>query len=248
MNSRVAVLGVGLLLAAAAQSHAQAIQLRFTPTVGQVTRYRIASRMWAAADTAGAPAMQSTMYQTQSVLPMDGPNYVVKVVFDSTVMSGAGAGSDPLRGWAITIHQDTRGNTLSTDVTAPPGVPGFLAGMMGKGMRSNRGPNSHQWPEGAISPGYTWTDSMPLSVGSGRHQKQVMCHLTYKFERIDHVGGARVAVLSTSANSAAGEACTGGGETVFDLDASRLVRSAMDMTIATSDGQSHIKTLMETLP
>jgi len=248
MNSRIAVLGAGLLVAAAAQAHAQAVQIRFTPTVGQVTRYRIASRQWSAADTTGTPAMQSTMYQTQTVLPMDGPNYVVKVVFDSTVMSGPGAGRDPLRGWAITIHQDAKGNTLSTDVNAPPGVPGFLAGMMGKSMRSSKGPNSRQWPEGAISPGYTWTDSMPMSVGSGRNAKQVMCHLTYKFERIDHQGGARVAVLSATASSGAGEACSGGGETVFDVDGSRLVRSSMDMTLAAGDGQAHVKTLMETLP
>jgi hypothetical protein len=248
MTSRFAVLGAGLLLAATAQAHGQAVQLRHAPQVGQVTRYRISSSMWASADTAGAPAMQTMMYQTQTVLPMDGPNYVVKVVFDSTVMAGAGGGADPLRGWAITIHQDARGNTLSTDVTAPPGVPSFLAGMMGRSMRTNKGPNSRVWPEGAISPGYTWTDSMPMSVGSGRHQKQVICHLTYKFERVDHQGGARVAVLSASATSAAGEACTGGGETVFDIDGSRLVHSTMDMTVATGDGQSHIRSMMETLP
>jgi hypothetical protein len=245
MKIRYAVLSVGLLAAAVAQAHAQAVQLRFAPTVGQVTHYRIASRQWASTDTSGAPAMQSTMYQTQTVLPMDGPNYVLKVMFDSTVMSGAAAGHDVMRGWAITIHQDPSGNTIATDVTAPPGVPGFLAGMMGKSMRSNKGPNSHQWPQGAISPGYTWTDSMPMSVGSGRNTRQVMCHLTYKFERVDHQGGARVAVLSTTASSAAGEACTGGGETTFDLDGSRVAHSTMDMTVS---GQTRTKMEMATLP
>ena len=245
MKIRYAVLSAGLLAAAVAQAHAQAVQLRFAPTVGQVTHYRFASRQWTSTDTSGAPAMQSTIYQTQTVLPMDGPNYVLRVLFDSTVMSGAAAGRDVMRGWAITIHQDPSGNTISTDVTAPPGVPGFLAGMMGKSMRSSKGPNSRQWPQGAISPGYTWTDSMPMSVGSGRNTRQVTCHLTYKFERLDHQGGARIAVVSTTASSAAGEACSGGGETAFDLDGSRVAHSTMDMTI---NGQNHVKTEMETLP
>ena len=245
MKNRYAVLTLGLLSAAAAEAHAQSVQLRFAPTVGQVTHYRIASRQWASTDTAGTPGMQSTMYQTQTVLPMDGPNHVLRVMFDSTVMSGAAAGRDAMRGWAITIHQDPSGNTISTDVTAPPGVPGFLAGMMGKNMRSTKGPNSRQWPQGAISPGYTWTDSMPMSVGSGRNTRQVTCHLTYKFERVDHQGEARVAVISTTASSAAGEACSGGGETAFDIDGSRVAHSTMDMTI---NGQNHIKTEMETLP
>ncbi len=248
MKSRHLVLAITLLAATAAQAGAQAVQLRFAPTVGQVTRYRITSRTWSSADTTGAPATQSSLYQTQTILPMDGPNYVVKVVFDSTVMTGPGAGRDPLRGWAIVIHQDARGNTLSTDVTPAPGVPGFLAGMLGKSMRSSKGPNSHAWPEGAVSPGYTWADSMPMSVGTGRNAKQVMCHLTYRFERVEQQGGARVAVVSSTATSAGGEGCTGSGETVFDLDGSRVGHSSMDMVVATGGGQSHLKTLMETLP
>jgi hypothetical protein len=245
MKRHVALLGTGLLVAAAGQAQAQAIQLRFTPQVGQVTHYRMTSRTWTSADTSGAAAMEATMYQTQTVLPMDGPNYVVRTSFDSTVLGGAGAGRpDMMRGMAVTVHQDPQGRVVSREVTPPPGLPAFVANMMTKGNTSN-GPNSRMWPEGSISPGYTWTDSMPMTVGQGRNARQVMCHLTWKFDRVDHEGGARVAVVTTTASSAAGEACSGGGETRFDLDASRLVRSTMDMTLS---GQSHVKTLMETLP
>lgn len=245
MKKRPVILSLALVAAAATSAHAQAIQLRFNPTVGQVTKYRLESRQWTSADTAGTPAMQSTMYQTQTVMPMDGPNYVLRVTFDSTVMSGAGGGRDVMRGWAFTTHQDPNGNVLSTEVSPPPGIPGFVANMMSKSMSSSRGPNSRKWPEGSISPGYTWTDSMPMTVGSGRNARQVMCHLTWKFERVDHQGGARVAVVTTTASSAAGEACSGSGESLFDVDASRLVRTTMDMTIS---GQAHLKSLMETLP
>jgi len=62
---------------------------------------------------------------------------------------------------------------------------------------------------------------------------------------VDNQGGARVAVFPYSAASAAGEACSGGGEIAFDLDGSRLAHSITDMTIA---GQAHVKQSMETLP
>jgi hypothetical protein len=248
MKNCCAILSIALVAAAATQAHAQAIQLRYTPSVGQVTRYRLTSRMWASTDTSGAPGMQVMMFQTQTVLPMDGANYVVKTVFDSTVMAGGGGGRpDMLRGMAVTVHQDARGHVITREVTPPPGMPPFVANMMTKSNTSS-GQNSKELPEGSISPGYTWTDSMPMSVGSGRHTKQVMCHLTYKFERVDHQGGARVAVMSATVSSAAGEACSGGGETVFDIGGSRFAHSTMDMTVATGDGQSHIKTLLETLP
>jgi len=245
MKHRSVVLSIAALAASAVQAHAQTIQLRYAPPVGQVTHYRITSRQWSSADTAGAPLSQSALYQTQTILPMDGANYVIRVAFDSTVMSGAAAGRDVFRGWSFTIHQDPNGTVLSTDVTPAPGIPGFMAGMIGKSLQSSRGPNNRKWPAGAISPGYTWTDSLPMSYGTGRNTKQVMCHLTYRFDRVDNQGGARVAVFPYSAASAAGEACSGGGEIAFDLDGSRLAHSITDMTIA---GQAHVKQSMETLP
>jgi len=246
MTNRIKLFGVALLAAAATQAQAQAVQFRFNPTVGQVTRYRMTSRQWTAADTAGAPTMQVVMYQTQTVLPMDGANYVVKTSFDSTVMGNGGGGprGDPLRGMAVTVHQDSHGAVISREVTPPPGLPAFIGNMMTKNNQSN-GPNARTWPQGDVSPGYTWTDSVPMSVGQGRNARQVMCHLTWKFDRIDHQGGARVAVITTTVASASSEACAGSGETVYDLDGSRLVTSTMDMTI---NGQAHVKTLMETLP
>jgi len=247
MTNRCVLLSIALLAAAATEAGAQAITFKYNPTVGQVTRYRISTRTWSATDTSGAPVMQAAMYQTQTVLPMDGANYVVKTVFDSTVIGGAAGGRDMLRGMAVTVHQDARGHVISREVTPPPGLPPFVANMMTKGNTSS-GPNAREWPEGAISPGYTWTDSMPFSVGSGRQTKQVMCHVSYKFERVDHEGGARVAVISTTVGTAAGDPCSGGGQTAFDLDGSRLVHTSMDVAITTGDGHAHVKSLMETLP
>jgi len=242
---RASALLCALLPTLSATLSAQAVELRFAPPVGQVTHYRIQSRQWASTDTSGAPLSQTAMYQTQTILPMDGPNYVIQVTFDSTVMTGAAAGRDVFRGWSFTIHQDASGNVLSTQVNPAPGIPGFMAGMVGKSLQSSRGPNNRRWPQGSISPGYTWSDSLPMSYGSGRNTKQVMCHLTYRFDRVEHQGGARVAVFPYTASSAAGEACSGGGEIAFDVDGSRLARSLTDMAIA---GQAHVKQTMEALP
>ncbi len=243
--TRVGALLCALLPAVPAAARPQAVEIRFNPPAGQVTHYRIASRQWSSTDTAGAPLAQSAIYETQAILPMDGPNYVIRVTFDSTVSSGAAAGRDAFRGWSFTIHQDPGGNVVSTAVTPPPGIPGFMAGMIGKSLQSSRGPNNRKWPEGAISPGYTWSDSLPMSYGSGRNAKQVMCHLTYKLDRVDHLNGARIAVIPFTAASTAGEACSGGGEIAFDVDGSRVAHSMTDMTIA---GQAHVKQTMETLP
>ncbi len=250
MNSRFAVLGIGLLLAGAAQVHAQAIQLRFTPPVGQVTHYRMVNRTWTSADTSGTPTVQASMYQTQTVLAMDGPNYVVKTTFDSTVVAGGGAGrpgpgGDMMRGMAVTVHQDSRGNIISREVTPPPGLPPFIANMMTKNSGSTNGANTRVWPDAAISPGYTWTDSIPMSIPAGHGRpKQLMCRLTWKFERVDHEAGARVAIFSVAGN----EGCTVTGEMAFNVDASRLAHMTMDMTSSSTDAPGRIKTNMETLP
>jgi len=245
MNRHVALLGTGLLLAAAGQAQAQAIQLGFTPQVGQVTRYRMWTRMWSAGDTTAAPAMQMSMYQTQTVTGMDGANYVVKNVTDSTVMAGGGGrpggGMDMMRGMTVTNTMDPRGHVVSTQVTPPPGMPAFLANMMTKNAGSGDNPRNRVWPEGAISPGATWTDSMTVSTGQGRNRQQVVLIVTYKFERLDHQGGDRIAVITLNGTNA-GASIT--GEMDVDLDASRMAHMVTDMT----QGQQLTRMNMEMLP
>ncbi|HVO36359.1 MAG TPA: hypothetical protein VMT21_12380 [Gemmatimonadales bacterium] len=185
------------------------------------------------------------LYQTQTILPLEGQDYVIRVTFDSTVMPGVAAEHDVFRGWSVTIHQDSSGNVLWTEVTAAPSLPAFMSAMVGKSLHSSRGPNNRKWPEGSISSGYTWSDSLPMSYSSGPITKQVMCHVTYRFDRVVHQGGARVAIVPFTAVSAAREACSGGGEIAFDLDGSRVARSSTDMTIA---GAAHVKQTTETLP
>jgi hypothetical protein len=245
MNIRYAVLSAGLLAAAVAQAHAQAVQMRFTPRVGMVTHYRMASRMWSSADTSAAPTMQSTMYQTETVLPPDAGNSIVRTVWDSTVMGGSAAGGrDMMRGMAVTVTMDPSGHVVSTQVTPPPGLPAFLGNMLTKNAGANDSPRRRVWPEGSISPGYTWTDSMVITSGSGRSQKRVTFHVTYKYERLEHQAGDRVVVVSMNGAPPSGETGTLTGEMSVDIDAGRLTHLVTDMVQA----QSRVRSMMDMLP
>ena len=242
MIRRLAFLGAGLALAAASHAHAQAVQMRFTPRVGMVTHYRMNSRIWSSADTAGAPTTQSTVYQTETVLPPDGANSVVKTVWDSTVMGGGAGGRDMLRGMATTVTMDPSGHVVSTQVTPPPGLPPFVGNMLTKNAGSGDNPRRRVWPEGTISPGYTWTDTMVVTSGSGRSAKRTTVHVTYKFERLEHEAGERIAVISMHSQPEEGVTLT--GEMAVNIDAGRLAHLVTDMVQA----QGRVKTTMETLP
>jgi hypothetical protein len=250
MTIRPVVLGAGLLVGVTLQAHAQAVQLRFHPGVGQVTHYRVLSRTWTSADTSAAPAGQMAIYQTQTVLEADSGTYLLKTVTDSTVMAGGrggrpGAGGDMMRGMAVTVRMDARGHVLSTQVTPPPGLPPFVANMMTKNAGSGESPRNHVWPEGTIHPGDTWTDSMVQSLSSGRGRpRQVVFRMTYRFERLERQGGDRIAVISMNGAPEGGGSGAMTGEMALDLDASRMVRMVTDM--ATEQG--HTRMTMAMLP
>jgi len=243
MKIRSAALAAGLLAGAVLQAHAQAVQLRFSPPVGQVTHYRMTTRTWSSSDTTGTPVAQVATYQTQTVMGMDSGAYTVKTVMDSTVMNGGGGrGGDPMRGMAFIMRMDPRGHVLSTQVTPPPGMPSFLGNMLTKNAHPS---DTHRvWPEGTINPGDTWTDSMTMSTGNGRRAQPVVFRVTYKYERLEHQGADRVVVISMNGNPTGTEGATLTGLMAADIDAGRLMHMTSDMV----SGQSRSLTTMEMVP
>jgi len=257
MMLRYAALGAGLLVAAAAPARPQSVQLRFTPPVGQVTRYRTANQMWASGDTSAAPAL-STLYSTRTIMAMDGANYVVKTVMDSTVTAMAGGGGgrpgmggDMMRGMTVTQHTDPRGRVLSTEITPPPGLPPMVANLLQRNSGASNNRSTAVMPEGPISPGYTWTDSMVTSASAGRgRQTQVVFIVTYKLERVERTGGARLAIISMNGSQQGGLTGTVTGDMALDLDAGRLAHMVTNMTVQSQEGGSvmRMRMTMETLP
>jgi len=245
MHSRFAIIGAGLLVAMTAQGHAQAVQLRYTPPVGQVTHYRMLSRSWSSPDTTAAPTAQVAMYQTQTVMGMDSGNYVVRTVTDSTVMEGGrGSGRDMMRGMAVTVKMDPRGHVLSTQVTPPPGLPPIIGNMLTKNSGASSNPRNRVWPEGAINPGDTWTDSMTMSAGGGRQARPVVFLVTYKFERLEHQGGDRIVIISMNGAPQGGDTGTVTGEMAVDVDAGRMAHMVSDVT----QPQGRSRMTMDMLP
>ena len=187
------------------------------------------------------------MYQTQTVTGMDGSNFVVKNVTDSAVMAGGGGGGgrggmpDMMRGMTVTTTMDPRGHVVSTQVTPPPGLPAFIGNMMTRNNSGNDNPRNRVWPEGSISPGDTWTDSMTLSTGQGRNRQQVVVTVTYKYERMDHEGGNRIAVITMNGSNG-GAALT--GELRVDIDHSRMANMFTNLV----QGQQLTRMNMDMLP
>jgi len=243
---RAGLLCLTLIPAAFSTSRAQAVRLQYTPVVGQVTRYRIVGQAWPGGDTTAAP-ITTTMYQTQTVLAMDGPNYVIKTVMDSTI-SSAGA-RDMMRGMAITTHVDPRGQVLSSEVTPPPGLPPFIANMLQRnGSQSSNSNRQTVLPDRALNVGDTWTDSVTSAMGGGRGSRpqQVTYLVTYKLERVD----GHVATISMNGTVQGGATGTMAGEMQLDLGAGRLTHLVTSSAFQAQGGggTARAKSTMDMLP
>jgi hypothetical protein len=262
-----------VLLAAcfAPQAPAQPVLLRFNPPVGNVVHYRAVTQTWTAGmsrDTT-VPTTQMTVYTTRTVTGMDGAARVVTTAVDSTKNEMPGMGPmggfaarlarDVMRGMTITQRIDERGRILSSEVTPPQGMQAQAA----QGAARNTGRVGPALPEGPVSPGATWTDTMVSSSAAGRGQQtETTILLTLKLERVEQQAGARVAVISMngtvkvdSAGAAARRGITSGtmtGEAVIALDTGRMIRTTSDFhAVMESDRGSmplRTKTVMEALP
>jgi hypothetical protein len=156
-----------------------------------------------------------------------------------------------MRGMAITQHMDARGHVLSSEVTPPPGLPPFVANMMQRNSGSNENRPTAVWPEGPVSPGYTWTDSMVTSASAGRGRPTEVAYIvTYKFERVERTGGARLAIISMNGSRPGGATGTITGEMALDLDGGRLAHMVSNMAMQAQDGGGtmRMRMTMETLP
>ena len=223
----------------------QGVLLRFTPPVGQVTHYRNVNQTWmqipgmSSGDTS-VPTMTQTMYTTKTVTAASGSSRVVSTTVDSSArqmpgMEGMMPSGDMFRGMVTIQRIDPLGRVDSVSVTPPPGADPMVAEALQRGASSNR--SSLPLPERALGVGDSWTDSLSLPLSAGMGGALTTFHLTYRLDRIERVGGARVAVISmtgavgTVGAGAAGAATgTMSGQFRFDLDASRLISVTNDMT------------------
>ncbi len=245
MPSRTfAIVALPLAVFVAAPAAAQPVLLRLTPPAGQVTHYRTVNESWVRLPDAPAgdttrPYARQTTWTTRTVTSLEGQTRVVTTLVDSSAsvmpaMGGMTPAGDMLRGMRLVQRIDPRGRILSTDVTPPPGLDTAMARRIGE----NAGNASTVMPERAIRPGETWTDSMVMAPTGGVARPGGGFRMRYTLERVEHRGGARVAVISLqgvlqgdSAETAGAPAGTMTGELALDLDAGRLVRSTTELQV-----------------
>ena len=112
-----------------------------------------------------------------------------------------------------------------------PGGRGGRGGMMGGG--NNRGPTPFILPAQPVRPGDTWTDS--TSVNGNGTDPAMTVRGTFKLDRVEQRGGARVAVVTwtgtmTTSGPMGAQVMNAIGEIGIDLSSQRL--SSMDMKMS----------------
>jgi len=217
------------------------VVLRLDAPVGTTTRYRTETRSWPPGGSIDStvPNCIVTDVTTESITALDGDVATVSTVVESMVTDLTGAGLGPQvgkvnsgRGRTTVRRIDRRGHILSTEILKPG--KGFEKG----GEVAEHAGGAFTLPEGPVSVGDTWTATDSIPGGWGNSGRTAVVQITYRLERIEGQGSARVAVVSMKGAflawrilaSTRSAASTGGpvpgtlsGELRIDLDARRLV-------------------------
>lgn len=238
---------------ATASGAQQTVRLRLLPPVGQVTHYRMTTRMWmripgtTPADTAQL-IMEQTEYSTRTIIARKGGMWTARTVVDSSQTGGMfgtlmGKG-DAFRGMVIRQTFDSLGRMDSSKVTPPPGAPAFVA--RGSGLTNGIQRSKLSFPARPVRVGESWTDSMAASVPLGHAQQSLHGRITFRLERLEREGKDRVAVISstmpivgTGAAANVGTFAETGvmnGTYRLDLDAGRLLDETMGVDVKLKAG------------
>jgi hypothetical protein len=269
MRRPLSLIATGLIAAAtcAPASAQESVLLRMDPPAGQATRYRIEMQVWMSmsgmpgmremmqgqqVDTT-QPMMVQTIFTTDSVRSVEGDVRAISTVIDSVQMDWPGMPmmrqmggnmAGMMRGMTTIRRMDSRGRVISTEITSMGGM-GNMPGMGRGGRYGMGGSRSLALPEGPVRVGDTWTsvDTTQVPAGPGG-QTNATARMTYRLERLERQGRARVAVISVRGEleAASGEQmATGGsmsGEVRVDLGARRMVGMTMEMSVRVQNPQT----------
>jgi len=260
---RLSVVVSALLTLAATAAHAQeSVLLRVGGQPGQVARYRRVIETFvrggpmagmASADTT-LPMSRITLHATRTLQAVTGDTMtfaetVDSGTFDSPAMPQMAQAlgprtMQPLLGRTTVTKTDARARIFSQVASsAQGGAGGGGRGAMGGG---GGGPDRAMLalPAAAVRVGDSWSDSTtvpPDSAGAGGSTTVA----TFKLERLEVQGGARIAVISmngrTMTNAANGPqnfALT--GDLQFDVSARRLSQMNMTLTGTASTPQGDV--------
>jgi hypothetical protein len=190
MRTLTAVFSLGCLMGSLAPSGfaQERVTFRFTPPMGQVSRYRMENTTWMQnpmmpSGDPSQPTMIMRAWTTQTITAVEGTVRTQRTVTDSMTMDmpGMAAMMPPqardmmnqqfqnMRGMAVVQRIDERGRTQSVQVEGgnlPPMAREQMnqAGGMGGGFGRGGMPI---FPEQGVRVGETWTDSQTISMDGG---------------------------------------------------------------------------------
>jgi len=238
----VALAFVAMIPSAARTAAQQTVLLRFTPPVGQVTRYRAVTQTWMqlpglnVADTS-QPAMSQTIYWTRTIIDEQSNSWTANTVIDSSSV-GSMSGGDKVHGTVIRQTYDATGRLDSSSVTPPPGADSLIiAGLRLSGHVLGSLPSNLSMPSRPIRVGDSWGDTVSVPLTSPRGNITLKGRVIVTLEHLESVAGDRVVVISTvgdfvtdtSSVAAAGKASV--RSTVrLDLDAGRMLSAISDQS------------------
>ena len=237
-----------LLLSAAPLAAQQGVTFRFTPPVGQVSVYRITTTSDVELGTGSRMSVEQMMYMTQRVTARERDVSTVEVTIDSVSMTtsagvpGPGPG-ERLQGMKSTMRIDALGRLVDIQYedSTLQRVAAAFAGQLTGGS-----PGQVLFAERPIAPGATWSDTGTTTISMEQGRMELRRDLTYRLERLEARGRARVAVISVTGTLEQAMSLADGqgipamtsrgavrGQVSFDLDASRWADHEMVMTMVT---------------
>lgn len=215
------------------------ILFRLDATIGRTTKYRTQTQSWLQGfpTDPARPTVVKTDNTTESITTVEGDVRTMSTLIDSDQLDTDDPpmhASDILRGQTTVQRIDGQGRVLSSEVTRE------AEGMRGQGPAASHAGGGFTLPEGPVRVGDTWVATERMSMGPGTGGRYGEVQVTYRLERVDLVGGARVAVISmngaivtwlervgqkgqlkASPNTAPATSSVS-GELRFDLDARRM--------------------------
>ena len=237
-----------LLLSATPLGAQQGVLLRYAPPEGQVSVYRIATTSEVDLPTGSHMSVEQVMHMTQRVVARDDDVATVEMVVDSVSMTGpvgmmGGGATERFEGTRSTVRIDSRGRVLGVeyDDSLLQRIAGSFTGQLAGGS-----PGQVLFAERPVTPGAAWSDSGTTTIPTDAGRMEMWRNLTYRLERLEARGQARVAVISvtgtirqvvtledTGATPALTSEGTMQGQISYDLDASRWEGHEMVMIMVT---------------
>jgi hypothetical protein len=257
----VPFLAAGLLALAAPAAGAQEPVVLRVSVRPDTVHYRYDADIWMrspllpSGDTS-LPTVRITMHSTRTAQPGDSGTVLIAVTIDSSrldmpavraVAPQFAQAGDYLRGMRTITTADSLGRALRTRVTSAPnlplGMPVLIRGIQSLALAGLR-LTTFAVPPDPVGPGDMWSDSLQFVIAADSGVAPEMVQGTgrstasFRLDRLEDRGGSRIAVVSSTARSAAVVAdprASGTlilvGDALFDFDVARgrVLRASVNL-------------------